>query len=740
MKTLYININNEQIQSNDELEVLNYDLDGDFFFYLGDKIAKGCKVENENSLITDYNSQDNEEDYQKIISQCVELKAILFSEERKKNFELILPNSYIHWLRYSEKYNHVYDKNFSHGESVIIPIEIEDLYEESVEDMQRKILRTLKRNDLYLEIDEIVFNDDTITRRSPIISTIKDKYEDIGFKTYKKWLIENEENNNNDKKSICDTSSEKSDLTGHQDEHYFYAIKGKPNRWSRDEKYKFYTSNGQPLDDNEYYLVADGDNVHYSHHVITNLLVIKTKDDPTLYYISPDGVFHRIGEYDYEHGRYYANINRDYYKYDVRIIQNKYILYRKNREYHLFEIKSNYSIKEIATFSSKAQFYSDYIIKNYIVCEEFTFDYKSSDFVKINGYKGCRLIGFYDNEPFFLVSKDWDEEKTDLNTSIVDSKGRIVKRKFGYDSYEYLSDTLLIVYRDDDDNCGIINIKGDEILPCMYKKIEKISNDVCELTTEDYDELYYIVSKDKIVHAYNDDCYVKVLEDGTYKVYSFDTDELINQLTISDDDIVGIWNEIENEYSFTNLYCIEDQGGGELRSLLDNRIIYTFPPTNEELVGANKDKFVVKGDSYIEVYNHQGIMLKCIDLENFMTNFRIYSNGYIAFWDSKRKTTGWFDNDYTTHYASDHIKSDEYLNIKEFTSDNSVIICEEHQTYVICNNKCIYRGYKLEKLDKNNFSGADYNFKDHDNNWCIVDIKNGCIPVHGECGNVYLIK
>ena len=50
MKTLYININNEQIQSNDELEVLKHDLDSDFFFYLGEKIAKGCKVENENAL------------------------------------------------------------------------------------------------------------------------------------------------------------------------------------------------------------------------------------------------------------------------------------------------------------------------------------------------------------------------------------------------------------------------------------------------------------------------------------------------------------------------------------------------------------------------------------------------------------------------------------------------------------------------------------------------------------------
>lgn len=193
MKPLYININNEQIQSNDELEVLNYDLDSDFFFYLGEKIAKNCKVENENALITDFNTQDNAEDYQKIIAQWHELKTILFSEECEGEFKFTLPNGYIHWLRYSEKYNHVHDKNFLHGESPVISIDLEELYEESVEDMQRKVLRTLKRNDLYLGVDEIVFNDDAVTRKSSIIRTIKDKYEGVGFKTYKKWLQDNDE-------------------------------------------------------------------------------------------------------------------------------------------------------------------------------------------------------------------------------------------------------------------------------------------------------------------------------------------------------------------------------------------------------------------------------------------------------------------------------------------------------------------------------------------------------------------
>ena len=193
MKTLYININNEQIQSNEELEVLNYDLDSDFFFYLGEKIAKGCKVENENALITDFNTQGAADDYQKIIAQWNEIKAILFSEECDNDYEFKLPAGYIHWLEYHPQYVSVYDKNFSHGESGIIYIDLEELYEESVESIQRRILRKLQRDDLYQDIDEIVFNDDAVTRKSSIVCAIKEKYEGVGFRAYKKWLQENEE-------------------------------------------------------------------------------------------------------------------------------------------------------------------------------------------------------------------------------------------------------------------------------------------------------------------------------------------------------------------------------------------------------------------------------------------------------------------------------------------------------------------------------------------------------------------
>ena len=163
MKTLYININNEQIQSNEELKVLEHDLDGDFFFYFGGKIAKGCNIDNEYAVITDFNTEDYKEEYKQITTQWNEIKTILFSEECKGRFELTLPNGYIHWLKFHPQYVSAYHGNFSHGEPAVITIDLEELYEDSVEDLQRKILRKLQRDDLYQEIDEMVFNDDAVT-------------------------------------------------------------------------------------------------------------------------------------------------------------------------------------------------------------------------------------------------------------------------------------------------------------------------------------------------------------------------------------------------------------------------------------------------------------------------------------------------------------------------------------------------------------------------------------------------
>ena len=192
MQTLYININNNPIFPSDELVVMDCDLIDDFFFYLGERIGKGCKIQNENALITDFNTPENKQDYDLILSQWNEVKRLLFGEEVIGSFNFELPSGYLHWLRYNEDYNHVYEANFSNGGQNSISIDLEDLYEDSVEALQRKVLRKLNRDDLYLEIDEIVFNDEAVNRKSRIVCAIKEKYEGIGFKAFKKWLQEHE--------------------------------------------------------------------------------------------------------------------------------------------------------------------------------------------------------------------------------------------------------------------------------------------------------------------------------------------------------------------------------------------------------------------------------------------------------------------------------------------------------------------------------------------------------------------
>ena len=192
MKTLYININSEPVSSSEDLVVMDYDLIDDFFFYLGERIGKGCKIQNENALITDFNTPENKQDYDLILSQWYEVKRLLFSEEVAGSFDFELPSGYLHWLRYNEDYNHVYEANFSNGGSRSVTIDLEELYEDSVEALQRKIMRKLNRDDLYHEIDAIVFNDEDISRKSKIVCAIKEKYEGIGFIAYKKWSQENE--------------------------------------------------------------------------------------------------------------------------------------------------------------------------------------------------------------------------------------------------------------------------------------------------------------------------------------------------------------------------------------------------------------------------------------------------------------------------------------------------------------------------------------------------------------------
>ena len=740
MKTLYININNEQIQSNEELEVLNYDLDSDFFFYLGEKIAKGCKVENENALITDFNTQDNEEDYKQIIAQWNELKNILFSEECEGEFKFVLPDGYIHWLRYSEKYNHVHDKNFSHGESPVISIDLEELYEESVEDMQRKVLRTLKRNDLYLGVDEIVFNDDAVTRKSSIIRTIKDKYEGVGFKTYKKWLQDNDEKPHTTPQ-ICE-KCEKNPCECYFDEQCCYAVAVNLNKepsWSSVErKYKFYNHNGQPLDDNEYYVVAENEWSNY--HIKTNLLVIRTAGDSTLYYICPNGDFYKIGEYDYETGqRVGISNNKDYWKYQAFIIQNKYILYRNGFDHTLYEICANNSPRLLSKFQSKINFANSsysYICRDLLTNGEYTINWKTGELINIPNSRFSIILGYNNDSPIYLIPpKRWNPE-TDYykNGSVVDSEGNFLW-KFNADTFQVLSNNLLLL---DSGKNQVKNLDGKTIIN-TNDSIDEVK--ICGYDCLIFDEKIYVISKNKLVNYLYEKVYI-IVSNNKANVYDNQTDELISAFCLK-----GVYSydgDGGEEYldMDSDIYIIpfEEWGEqGDIYSISQCKKIYTTIG-NERFIGAKNDKFIVEGETYFEIYDNKGTLLRTLEKgDDPVVTPVLHNNGYISWFNVNQNRIEYYDTFLNPYYISEHSEINYGSGVSVLSKD-CVIINAEHETFVFRHGECIYRGFRLDKLDENNFYGADYHFEDKENNWCVVNVTNGTIPVHGKCGEVYLIK
>lgn len=187
MKTLYINLNGEQVCLSDELIVLPHRLDIDILFYLAEKITFGSNVNEELSTITEFNTPENEVEYKKITKQIDELKDILLNGNIKDCFEFKLPEKYLNWLNYHPNFNTVYNKNFSNGRNSVIFIDLDDLYDNSIKCLQEKILVELSYKNLYKEINEIVFNDNSVKNSSSIIININETLKDIAFITFEQY-------------------------------------------------------------------------------------------------------------------------------------------------------------------------------------------------------------------------------------------------------------------------------------------------------------------------------------------------------------------------------------------------------------------------------------------------------------------------------------------------------------------------------------------------------------------------
>lgn len=188
MKTLFINIYRDITSSYPNAEIFNSGkdniLDG-FYISLGMAIAEGVVVNEYKPLVASFATEKPIE-FESSQSQWEELKLVLLGKDPEGEFDFQLSSEYLEWLKMN--YSSVYYQKYQGQHQAFVKLDIEELYEDTIDAIRRKVLRFLQENDNYKNFDEFVINDNLVTRRSKLVRAIKDKYEDnLAFVSYEKW-------------------------------------------------------------------------------------------------------------------------------------------------------------------------------------------------------------------------------------------------------------------------------------------------------------------------------------------------------------------------------------------------------------------------------------------------------------------------------------------------------------------------------------------------------------------------
>lgn len=194
MKTLFINIYRDITISTPNTEVFNAGkdniLDG-FYISLGMAIAEGVSVGEYKPLVADF-AVAKPTEFNLFKRQWEELKQVLLGDSPKGKYDFQLSSEYLEWLKINA--STVYYKKYQGQHQASIRLDIEELYEDTVDAIRRKVLRFLHENDNYKNFDEFVVNDKLVNRRSKIVRSIKEQFEDnIAFVSYEKWQEDTKE-------------------------------------------------------------------------------------------------------------------------------------------------------------------------------------------------------------------------------------------------------------------------------------------------------------------------------------------------------------------------------------------------------------------------------------------------------------------------------------------------------------------------------------------------------------------
>ena len=183
MKTLYININGEIIQSTDDIIVVGRPEDAivnKFIFELGKEIQKDVSVPGvasikKKSIVTDFKTHD-EKSYNLIIEQWEILKQELLGENPSGTRTVKLPDEYISWLQNSSQpvYAEIAKSLYKRGGNV--EVSLDKIYKNAI----GIIVNNIEPEECK-DCGQFVVNDEAVTDDSAITISIQERVPQIAF-------------------------------------------------------------------------------------------------------------------------------------------------------------------------------------------------------------------------------------------------------------------------------------------------------------------------------------------------------------------------------------------------------------------------------------------------------------------------------------------------------------------------------------------------------------------------------
>lgn len=573
MKTLYININGKAIHSDGNIEVIGSAEDAivdSFYISLGMAIADGMTGIKYKPLVADF-AKAKPEEFKSFTKQWNEIKALLLGDNPSGDVEFVLTPEYLEWLKMNSSYSDIYYKKYQGQHEAKVNLSLDELYEDTVDAIRRKVIRFLGTNDNYKNFDEFVVNDATVTRRSLIVRSIKSKFEDVAFVLYEKWM---------ESKDVCPKCGNlpceceqvcpkcgKNPCECVQ-EQAFFAVQ------TYDDVIRLYDSKGN-LFGNSSFLLVDNYNL----------------DELNNYY--KDGLFYNKGEFAYTqneqiHTPVFTKCLEDNKLY---IITNKEILPFCDYEHGEVSNRKSAFNEENTTkhFYRKGNLFA-------IVT-----DRKGSDIYEYNGDSIDFLFHTkLEVHSYELGSKYTFDDEDDVYDSVIINIETFQKTRFkGLDVYPIGvlrgNDAFVVAKEGQESNFSIVTIDGKKLDWVDIDKDDLYSIEVINNTTLNVSGGFYLLDHHILCEDYSDNLYVK---DGS--VYERSSGRLLYTLWLDNFDEIGNgWYTIYISKDGEDIQIIIDENG---------KLLYICE-ADESVCGCFSD-------GLLALFDNEGVLRRIID-ENF---------------------------------------------------------------------------------------------------------------------------